>query len=429
MIQSQVPSSATISLPPIMSAVPSLETSLWQREHLHDHLRDLQDTVNLLKSMHKEVSMLLFIKDSDGTREEVENKHVPNLMENKASSIATASVIKDDPRGQTDGWATAQRFSEIIQMKKVDLTVQESHSLEVVNSLLTNLQCQLAPFNFISGKTTSWEENSASVKLANKLLKSKRNKRWKRKKRKHAAEMLHKERQMYDQADKDADEWRAREIAKDIARRKVEKMKTIAKAKAKEDRQKLESELELILIVEKLQELRSFRIQKLKKQGHFLPEEDDKFLERVRAAVEEEERIAAAAADTHAAKDAIATAEESRKAIQSSEPEMKSGTSCRISNLGHLAGVENRSADTDAESELGGLEGQDRSASFDSMGSLPVEFYHYYHGSNTDMGTLIEVRRQWDAFIRPGGSRIPGHWVQPPPPANEIWASYIVRPT
>jgi hypothetical protein len=25
-------------------------------------------------------------------------------------------------------------------------------------------------------------------------------------------------------------------------------------------------------------------------------------------------------------------------------------------------------------------------------------------------------------------SRIPGHWVQPPPPANEIWASYLVRP-
>ena len=50
--------------------------------------------------------------------------------------------------------------------------------------------------------------------------------------------------------------------------------------------------------------------------GHFLPEEDDKYLERVKAAVEEEERQAATAARTDAVKDAILTAEESRKAPQ-----------------------------------------------------------------------------------------------------------------
>ncbi|KAF7152389.1 hypothetical protein RHSIM_Rhsim01G0168000 [Rhododendron simsii] len=73
--------------------------------------------------------------------------------------------------------------------------------------------------------------------------------------------------------------------------------------------------LEQVLLVEKLQELRSIRIQKLKKQGHFLLEEDDKFLERVQAAVEEEERQTMATADKDAAKEAIATAVESRKII------------------------------------------------------------------------------------------------------------------
>ncbi|KAI3701343.1 hypothetical protein L2E82_45997 [Cichorium intybus] len=63
-----------------------------------------------------------------------------------------------------------------------------------------------------------------------------------------------------------------------------------------------------VLIVEKLQELHSIRIQKLTKQGHFLPEEDNKFLERIRAAVEEEERQAMAAADTSTANDAITNA-------------------------------------------------------------------------------------------------------------------------
>ncbi|RWV93786.1 hypothetical protein BHE74_00027038 [Ensete ventricosum] len=50
-------------------------------------------------------------------------------------------------------------------------------------------------------------------------------------------------REDYDKADQDADEWRAREIAKDMARRKVESMKEIAKLKSREERKKLESEV------------------------------------------------------------------------------------------------------------------------------------------------------------------------------------------
>lgn len=30
--------------------------------------------------------------------------------------------------------------------------------------------------------------------------------------------------------------------------------------------------------------------------------------------------------------------------------------------------------------------------------------------------------------VAPACSRIPGHWVQPPPPADEVWASYLVQP-
>jgi hypothetical protein len=49
--------------------------------------------------------------------------------------------------------------------------------------------------------------------------------------------------------------------------------------------------------------------------GRFFPDEDDKFMERIRAAVEEEERQAAAASDTSAAAAAIASAAEARKAV------------------------------------------------------------------------------------------------------------------
>ena len=131
--------------------------------------------------------------------------------------------------------------------------------------------------------------------------------------------------------------------------------------------------------------------------GHFLPEEDDKFLERVQAAVEEEERQALAAADTDAAKDAIATAEESRKTIQnqgqpSKDPsddinEVKESKEQKT----HRAGEEGYSVADEKESSKKISEVQSSGGAYDSLANLQIEFYHYYHGSNNDIGTLIEV--------------------------------------
>lgn len=125
--------------------------------------------------------------------------------------------------------------------------------------------------------------------------------------------------------------------------------------------------------------------------GHFLPEEDDKFLERVQAAVEEEERQAIAAADTDAAKDAIANAEESRKTTHSighdsKDPNINKGKSSEDKDR-----TSSRSL-TEKESEEQVFDTQGYYGAYDSVGNLPIEFYHYYHGSSTDMGTLIEVR-------------------------------------
>ncbi|XP_026377987.1 U11/U12 small nuclear ribonucleoprotein 59 kDa protein-like [Papaver somniferum] len=238
--------------------------------------------------------------------------------QDKSAGVRLANKIQKCNRNEWWRKKKRKRVTEKLTKKSTNLEVQELLSVEAANSLLLNLKSQIEPLGIFSSQTSQWEEKSAAVRLANKIQKCIRNKRWRKKKRKRVAEKLTKERERFDQADQQADEWRAREIAKDIARRKE-----IAKVKANEERKKLESELEMVLIVQKLQGLRSIRIQKLKKQGHFLPDEDDKFLKRVRAAVEEEERHAAGAADIHAAKDAIATAEESRKAIQNVEPELK----------------------------------------------------------------------------------------------------------
>ncbi|KAK9104927.1 hypothetical protein Scep_021771 [Stephania cephalantha] len=387
----------------VLQPQPLATSSFWEKGNVRTRLRDLQDTIVIAKALQDELQVVLHSKGGNEHSEGISN----------ASSDCSSEWL-----------------SESIKEKKISLEIQEQVSLEAANSLILRLRNQLKPFDILMNQASSWEEKSAAVKLANKIQKYKRNKRWWKKKKMRVAEMLAKERERFDQADQEADEWRAREIAKDIAKRKMEKMKQIAKSKTEEEKRRLESELELVLVVEKLQELRSIRIQKLKKQGHFLPEEDDKFFERVRAAFEEEERQAAAAADTGVAKDAIAMAEESRKSVHSgisASTDVNAGVTQSQANINE---DKNGSLSIFAEAvipEKHHLEGPSYSGAYDNIGSLPIEFYHYYHGSNTDMGTLIEVRRTWDAYIRPGGSRIPGHWVQPPPPADEVWACYVVN--
>lgn len=389
---------------PILPPEPPKSSSFWETRNVCDRFRELQDTLNLAKGMQKELEMLKIIKDSKGPLEDVTHGSNENLLS----------------------------FMKCLEDRGVSIETQEAMAVEEANSLMLKLKAQLEPFRYVADEASPWEEKSAVAKFTNKVHKSKRNKLWRKKKRKRIAEMLAKEHEQFDQIDRDADEWRAREIAKEIASIKVKKMNEIAELKVKEEKKKLESELELLLMEEKLKELRSIRIQKLKKQGHFLPEEDDKFFERVQAAVEEEEREALAAAETDAAKDAIAAAEESRKAMQnqgklSKESNDESQIKENNEQIVHNVTEEGLDATDEKKSSNIASEGQNYGGAYDPLANLPIEFYHYYHGSNNDMGTLIEVRRGWDAYIRPGGSRIPGHWVQPPPPANEIWASYLVR--
>ncbi|THG21942.1 hypothetical protein TEA_008432 [Camellia sinensis var. sinensis] len=363
---------------PILPPAPPPSSAFWESTNVRDRMKELRDTIDLARAMEKELEGLIRIKDIKGSMEGIDDGSAENLV---------------------------LRLSRFLDDHKIDLVSQESLSLQVTNAIMSKLGAQLEPLRVVADETSRWEEKSAAVRLANKMQKSKRNKQWRKRKRKNIAEMRAKEHERFDQADQAADEWRAREIAKDIAKRKVEKMKEIAKLKAKEEKKILESELELVLIVEKLQELRSLRIQKLKKQGHFLPEEDDKFLEKVRAAVEEEERQAIAAADTDAAKDAIATAEESRKHIQGHGPDselVRSDKGGNEDSQDQATQIENKrssGAVTDKESGKQGSEGPSHGGANDSVASLPIEFYHYYHGSNTDMGTLIECYHSTFALV------------------------------
>ncbi|XP_033148429.1 U11/U12 small nuclear ribonucleoprotein 59 kDa protein isoform X1 [Brassica rapa] len=360
---------------PMLPPDPPRRGAFWNTKNITDQLKNLQDTIHLAKSMEKELDALRMIKDGKDSMEGVE---------------------------------CLRRYVESV---KVDLEEQEKLSVEAANSLMSTLRAQLEPFRFVVDESSPWEEKSAAARLSCRMKKSKRNKLWKKKKRRCVAEMRAKEPERFEQADREADEWREKEMAKDMANRKVDEMKAIEKVKAKRERRRLEPELELALIVEEMQELRSLRIEKLKKQGHFLPEEDDKFFESVRAAVEQEENQAPSVTNTEAEENAIASVEDTN--LTTDNKIINKDMDKEINDVAAASCEKSIEAPLDSGCE--------------NVSNLPVECYHYYYGSNLDMGRLIEIRRDWDAYLSPGGSRIPGHWVQPSPPANEIWASWLVK--
>ncbi|KAL6575683.1 hypothetical protein OROHE_001060, partial [Orobanche hederae] len=437
--------------PPPLPALPPPTTSFWIAANVTSRLKELYDTLNLAKAMQKELEMLSQMKERERT-------------------------TKDEGKGGS--YMSMDRFTMFMKDNQIELEFQESMSLDTANAIMSKLRFQLEPFRVVTDGNTQWEEKSAVKRLADKMEKYKRNKLWRRRKRRRIAENVAREHEQFDKINKEADEWRAREIAKDAAQQKsysnengkcqqplervgvtsnvekfkshikntehfqsqaedranliisfgfqlgssapvasisacrydgllryyvlVEKMKEIAKLKAKEEKRRLGSELEQVLIYLVASCCQpSRRLYSIYEKGtkpprfasHFLPEEDDKFLERVRAAVEEEERQTVAAADTDAARDAIANAEESSKHIQSRAVDSEK-TDLNDGGDREKQDQTNETADEGASKVVAqecNKQDTNRPASssvYDSVANLPMQFYHYYHGSGTDMGTL-----------------------------------------
>lgn len=110
--------------------------------------------------------------------------------------------------------------------------------------------------------------------------------------------------------------------------------------------------------------------------GHFLPEEDDKFFESVRAAVEQEENQA----------QSVINMETEENVIPSEE-----GTTQTTGNEIINKDTDKESNDVAAASCEKTVEAPPPDKGVDNVSNLPVECYHYYYGSNLDMGRLIEV--------------------------------------
>lgn len=103
------------------------------------------------------------------------------IKERKSSELSVDNVRNDTSIGE---------LSEYLEDRRVNLELQESHSVEAAAALMRRLRAELHPFRMVADESSPWEEKHAAVRLSNKLLKAKRNKQWRKRKRKRVAESL-----------------------------------------------------------------------------------------------------------------------------------------------------------------------------------------------------------------------------------------------
>ncbi|CAJ0828435.1 11151_t:CDS:2 [Entrophospora sp. SA101] len=139
---------------------------------------------------------------------------------------------------------------------------------------------------------------------------------------------------------------------------------------------------ELKKILEKVRQLRDLRRERFKREGHFFPEEDDEFFNRI-----------------------------------ASLNDVMNEEEARLDQERDAAAEHKRNETIDA-----GMKERERERD-------PV--YEYWHQAEIDLDSLVSIRYKWDAYIVPpgtnGASCIPPTFVQPSPPANYIWASCLTH--
>uniref|UniRef100_J3KXW1 Uncharacterized protein n=1 Tax=Oryza brachyantha TaxID=4533 RepID=J3KXW1_ORYBR len=198
---------------------PPAATSFWQQDNVQEHMGRLQETIDLASAVINELEEIALARNSsDATAQE------HDLSSAKSSS-------------EHDGFSAEKPrcFVELARAMEISQDTHESLATDAANYLCSQLQNLLAPIYPAVNQGGPWEEMSAMIRLSQKLQKSKRNKRWRRKKRKHVAELYQKEHADYDRIDQEADEWRARQIAKDIAQRKTIKFIDTVKSGGKHE--------------------------------------------------------------------------------------------------------------------------------------------------------------------------------------------------
>lgn len=114
---------------------------------------------------------------------------------NRQKELEMLMLIEDGKESSADANTGSNNvssagFSKLLEERRSNFELQVPLSVEAANSLMSKLRFQLEQFRVVTDETSPWEEKSMAVKLSNKLLKSRRNKLWRKRKRKCIAELM-----------------------------------------------------------------------------------------------------------------------------------------------------------------------------------------------------------------------------------------------
>ncbi|ORX78559.1 hypothetical protein K493DRAFT_321195 [Basidiobolus meristosporus CBS 931.73] len=216
-------------------------------------------------------------------------------------------------------------------------------------------------------------------RLKQKIAKRERHKKWRRRHIKKLQAVRDERQRKRETLHKDIDEWRAEWLEKDKVTKEEAVRKLKADTKVEQVEQKRNKHKDLTELLKEMLKLRDLRREKLKKEGHYFPEQEDPFFDQIRQLDE------AIQQEGKQLEDATTEANESKR---------KEAIEARMKERG-----------TDS-------------------------IFEYYHQAKFDLDNLVHIRRQWDEYIVPrgtyGASRIPPRYVDPAPPGNHVWASCLV---
>jgi len=168
---------------------------------------------------------------------------------------------------------------------------------------------------------------------------------------------------------------------------------------------------ELKKLLEKVKQLRDLRRERLKREGHFFPEEDDEFFNRIAslndAMKEEEARLD---------QERDAAAEHKRNETIDAGMKKREYERNSVYEYWHQAEI-------DLDSLI--------SIRYTYIYTHIFTYITYTHTYTLLTHNHITFRYKWDAYIVPSGTNgascIPPTFVRPSPPANYIWASCLTH--
>lgn len=172
---------------------------------------------------------------------------------------------------------------------------------------------------------------------------------------------------------------------------------------------KLTKETFLKKLAGKLVQLRSLRREKLKREGHFFPEEDDEFFNKIAKQAQKAER------------------KERKQAKQQSggKDDVEMVVNEKVDDKREV-NVEKSNPETTPTPKQVTPENESKEDEVDNV--INRDFWFQAEKS---LDNLVRVRHQWDVFIAPnnapGSSQVPPYFVEPSPPSNEEWAKYLIE--